>query len=132
MMTLDEARAFFTADRFAMEVTGITIDEIGPDYAKCSFIAEGRHQAAHGGVMGGAIYTLADFAFAVASNCGGRLTMTTESSIHYLSRAKHPLLTAECRCIKNGKTTCLFETVITDGAGNRVAYVTSGGMHLDK
>ena len=36
MSKLDEARAFFARDRFATKATGIEIDEIGENYAKCS------------------------------------------------------------------------------------------------
>ena len=132
MMTLEEARKWFQGDRFATEVTGIQIDELGENYAKCSFTAEPKHCAAHGGVMGGAIYTLADFAFAVAANAGGQLTVTTSSTVSYPGMAKDPHLTAVCTCIKNGRSTCLYETRITDGLGNLVAHVTSNGMHLNR
>ena len=36
MMTLEEARAFFRGDRFAVEQAGITIEEIGEHSARCS------------------------------------------------------------------------------------------------
>lgn len=132
MMQLEEARAWFAKDRFATEATGIRIDEIGVGYARCSLEVEPKHCAAHGGVMGGAIYTLADFAFAVASNIDGRLTVTASGTISYTGRAKDRQLVAVCRCIKDGRTTCLFETRVTDGQGNLVALVTSNGMHLER
>ena len=34
--TLEESRAFFAADRFAMEACGISIDEVTQDGARCS------------------------------------------------------------------------------------------------
>ena len=47
---------------------GAQIDEIGDHSAKVSLIINEHHKNAMGGVMGGVYFTLADFAFAVASN----------------------------------------------------------------
>lgn len=132
MMTLEEARKYFSEDIYAMETTGIKIDDIGEDFSKCSIDVENRHMAVGNHVMGGAIYTLADFAFAVASNSGDSITFTTSSSITYLSQPKDMKLIAECHCIKDGRKTCYYETKITDGLGNIVACVTSNGMHIEK
>ena len=129
-MTLEETREFFAADRFATYKTGITIDEIGENYAKCSFVATENDVAAHGGVMGGAIFTLADFTFAVATNTKENLTVTTSSTINFVSMPKDKKLIGESRCLKNGRKACFFEITITDGAGNLVATVLSNGVHL--
>lgn len=129
-MTLDEARKYFIEDRYAMITTGIKIDEISDNFAQCSLDIEDRHMAVGNHVMGGAIYTLADFAFAVASNSGNQITFTTSSNITYLSQPKDKKLIADCKCVKDGRQTCYYETKITDGLGNIVACVTSSGMHL--
>lgn len=129
-MTLEQAKEFFAADRFATYKTGITIDEVGENYAKCSFTATGDDVAAHGGVMGGAIFTLADFTFAVATNTRECLTVTTSSTINFVSMPKDKKLIGESRCLKNGKRACFFEITVTDGAGNLVATVLSNGIHI--
>ena len=67
--TIDKARAYFEGDRFALE-NGVTIDELSPAGAVCSFEITARHRNAEGGVMGGAIFTLIDLAFAAAANWG--------------------------------------------------------------
>jgi len=67
MKNIDEVRKMFQNDRFATENYAV-IDEIGNGYAKCSMQINDRHRNAMGTVMGGASFTLADFAFAVASN----------------------------------------------------------------
>ena len=132
MMTLEEARKYFIDDRYAMITTGIEIDEVGENFAKCSLNVEDRHMAVGNHVMGGAIYTLADFAFAVASNSGDSITFTTTSTITYLSQPKDMKLIATCECIRDGRKTCYFETKITDGLGNIVACVVANGMHIEK
>lgn len=131
-MTLEEARAYFINDRFAMVTTGIEIAAVDKNYSKCTLAVDERHMAVGNHIMGGAIFTLADFAFAVASNDGEQITLTTSSNICYLGQAKDSTLIAECKCVKNGRTTCYFETNITDGLGNKVALVTNSGLHLSK
>ena len=80
MTKLEEARAFFAGDRFATE-NGAVIDEIGEHYAICSMELTPHHLNAAGRVMGGAVFMLADFAFAVASNFGHPADVTTTSQI---------------------------------------------------
>jgi len=129
-MTLEETRAFFKDDVYATQVTGIGIDACGPNYAKCSLALEPKHRNAAGQVMGGVLFTLADFAFAVAANNSGPLTVTAVSQITFLSAARGNVLTAETRLIKDGKRSCYFQIDITDNLGTLVATVSSSGMHL--
>lgn len=130
-MTLEEAREFFKLDRFATQALGAEIEEVGDGYSKISMTAQDIHRAAHGGVMGGALFTLADFAFAVACNTPEHFTVTASSNINFLAGAKTDRLTAECRRIKNGKRVCFCETEIRDSDGNLVAVVSSVGSHLN-
>lgn len=129
-MTLGEAKEYFALDRFATEATGIEIEAVEPGYARCSFQIEAKHLGAHNHVMGGAIFTLADFTFAVATNDREHLTMTISSNISYLSAAQGERLTAECHCVKDGKRLCHFQTEVYDDTGRQVALVTATGMHL--
>lgn len=131
MMELEEAKQFFGKDRFATRTTGIQIEQVGENYSRCLLEVDDRHLAANNQVMGGAIFTLADFAFAVASNDQNHYTVTTASNISYISMAKDNRLIAECRCLKDGKRLCYYETKIQDGTGNLVALVTASGMHID-
>lgn len=58
----------FIKDLFVSEGLGAVIDEASYGYARCSMEIEPRHCNALGIPMGGTIFTLADFAFAVACN----------------------------------------------------------------
>ena len=127
---LEDARKFFGEDFYATKSTGIQIDEIGEHYAKCSFEITRNHQNAYGGLMGGAIFTLADFAFAIASNFRSVKTVSLSSQITYLSAAKGKHVIAETRLIKDGHSTCCYEINITDDLGTKIALVTITGMKL--
>ena len=126
---LEEARKFFKNDRFATE-NGMVIDEIGEDYAKCSMTILDGHRNAAGGVMGGVIYPLADFAFAAASNNMHKVTVGQTGNINYLSGSRGKKLFAYSKCVKNGKTTCVHEVTVTDDLGKAIALFIGTGFKL--
>lgn len=68
MPTIEELTARFQADRFATEAAGIVIREAEPGRALCAMKLRPCHMNANNVPMGGAVFTLADFAYAVASN----------------------------------------------------------------
>ena len=128
MFTLEEAREYFAKDTYATETTGIAIDEIGEGYAKVSCTLDRRHLNARGAVMGGMMFTMADFAFAVASNCGGRVVVSLHNQISYFSAPKGERLFAEARCVKDGRSTCFYQVDIFDDTGRKAAASVISGF----
>ncbi len=129
MTDLEQARAYFENDRFATE-NGAVIDELGEDYAICSLELTSRHRNALGNVMGGAVFMLGDFAFAVAANFGKSPTVSTSSSIVFLEAARGNRLTAEARKVRRGKTTAYYEVSVRDETGTLVARLAASGAIL--
>jgi acyl-CoA thioesterase len=128
-MTAGEyAELHFKDDKFATQTTGIEIEYVGDLYARCSLTIDGRHLNAEGSVMGGAIFTLADFTFALASNPEGQRTVSVSSTIEYLNAAKGSVLYCEAKCLKNGLNLCFYEMTVTDGDGGIVARVLTSGF----
>ncbi|MDE5863095.1 MAG: PaaI family thioesterase [Lachnospiraceae bacterium] len=132
MTELEEARSFFIKDTYAMVTTGIDIDEVGEHYAKCSLKLDDRHRNATGHVMGGVLFTLADFVFAVAANFRQPVTVTTVSQISYLGTAKGDILYGESRLLKDGRRNCFYQIDITDNMGTEIAVVSVSGVHLSQ
>ncbi len=130
MPDLEQIRRRFQQDSYACQVTGVVIEEAGPGYARCSLKVEPKHRNAVGQVMGGVLFTLADFAFAVAANNDGTLTVTAVSQISFLSKVQGDALTAECKLLRDGHRSCFYDTAIRDGTGNLVAVVSSTGRHI--
>lgn len=126
MSDLNNARAYFSGDRFATE-NGAVIEEIGEGYAICSLPLERRHTNALGNVMGGAVFMLADFAFAVASNFGKKTTVSSSSTITFLKAAKGSKLYARAEAVKEGRSSVYYEITVTDDLGTLVARVTASG-----
>ena len=130
MKTLAEIQEIFNNDRFAVEQDGAVILEAAEYYAKVSAKIQPYHLNARGSVMGGAIFTLADFAFAVAANACGQPTVTSNSNISFLSSPKGKELIAEARAIKDGRSLVFYEVIVTDEIGTKIACVNVTGMHV--
>ena len=129
MATLEEIRARFSADRFATETVGIEIREAQPGRSVCALQLRPQHMNAAGIPQGGAIFTLADFAFAVSANTfSDRISVSMQHDITYLSPAKGTTLLAESRCVRCGHSTCFYTVDVTDDLGTQVAFMTVNGF----
>ncbi len=132
MGKLEEARQIFAADRYATDASGIVIEEVGQDYAKCSMKLTDIHRNAFGGVMGGAIYTLADFTFAVASNFDKeKLTASLVGNATFLAMSRGSVLYGESQLIKDGRQNCFYNIRVYDDLGKDIATVAFTGVHID-
>lgn len=131
MNTIEEVRAYFAGDKFAA-LAGIEITEVESGRAVCRMELQPHHMNANNTPMGGAIFTLADLAFAVAANADnvdrGSHTVSQHMSITFLSPAKGKALIAEAKRIKAGRRTCLYEVSVRDELGTMVAHATGNGF----
>ncbi len=111
---------FFGTDRFARE-NGIRIVEVRAGYARTEMTVEPRHLNAVGILQGGAIFTLADLAFAAACNSHGVLAIGSQADISWFKAVKTGTLTASAEEVSRTRTlsTCLIR--ITDANGELVA-----------
>lgn len=118
---LEKIRDYFSRDLFATEVTGIRIEEVREGFARCSVSPEPKHLNAEGFLMGGALYSLADLAFAAAANyteiseTGYGPICTLTGGLTYLSPGKSGgKIIAEARSVKDGKSTCCYQVLVFD------------------
>ena len=126
---VDDARAYFSKDRFATE-NGIVLDEVDETHSVASMTLGERHKNAYGGVMGGAIFTLADFAFAALTNDLERRAVAQQVSISYLSAPKGERLVATARYKKDGRSSCVVNVEVSDDTGREVAQFVGTGFKL--
>ena len=98
--TIDQVREFFANDKFATEAAGC-------------------------GVMGGAIFTLADFCLAIACNVNEQPTVSVSNTIEFLSAAKSDKLIAECNVDKSGRKLGFYTVDVSDNTGRKVARMTA-------
>ena len=123
---IEKVREFFENDRFAV-TNGAYIDEIGDKFAVVSMAIESRHRNAVDTVMGGAVFTLADFAFAVAANHEKVGTVSLSANISFLKASRGSKLIARAECMRDGRTTCYYRVTITDDTGALISEVTING-----
>ena len=131
---MDDKLAFanerFGNDVFATQTTGIEIVAVDIHYAKCRLQVDGRHRNAMGAVMGGVIYTLADFAFAIAANMDKLDTVSLTSTVTFIGQPKGDTLFAEAKPVKDGASVCHYEINVTDNQENTVAHVNISGFKI--
>ncbi len=133
MYSLEYLKEFFKNDIFATKMLGANILEASNDYAKCEFLVNENHKNAKGIVMGGAIFTLADFTFAVATNQHEEyFTVSTNANISYFRPGAGLKLIAEANKIKDGRSVCFYEVSVFDENETLIAKVSITGTHVKK
>lgn len=127
MSEIEKVREIFKNDRFATEM-GAQIDEIGDHSAKVSLIINEHHKNAMGGVMGGVYFTLADFAFAVASNWQNPGVVGVNVDASFIGVPKSEKIFARATFVKDGRTICTYKVDVTDENGDPVAVMQCMGF----
>ena len=111
-------------DRFAAN-SGVQISEIAPGSAIAIMEVTADHLNAGGVCQGGAIFTLADLAFAALVNQCENLTFAINSTIYYHVSAKEgDTLRAEARMVCNHHRIPSAEIVVTNQDGVHIATFT--------
>ena len=122
---LEEVQDFFSHDLFATEACGCRVVEASHGHAVTELDIAPVHRNAMGAVMGGAIFTLADYALAVACNIGENPTVSVSNAIEFLAGARGDRLRATCDADKSGRNLGFYTVDITDDLGTHVARMTA-------
>lgn len=122
---IKEVREYFGNDHFATEACGCEVLEAGPGHAVCAFNIAPMHLNATGNVMGGAIFTLADFSLAIACNIGENPTVSISNTIEFMSATRGSRLIATCNAHKSGRSLGFYEVDVRDDLGTPVARMVA-------
>ncbi len=115
------------------EKFGLQFIEVQDGYAKVTMIFTPDMENIFGMAHGGAIFSLIDAAFEIASNSHGTMAVALNMNINYLaSPQKGALLTAEAREIDRTKKTAAYDIRATDDSGRLLASCQSLVYRLDK
>ncbi len=117
---MDHLSAVVQQDQFA-RLAGLEIVETAPGRAKVRMVVGPQHLNGMGVVHGGALFTLADYAFAAACNGHGFPAVAVNATISYLKAVKSGQLIADAQeAAEPGKMgSCIVR--ITDESGELVA-----------
>ena len=121
----------FSADRYAISTTGVVIEKVDVNYSVCSLKIDDKHLNTNGCVMGGAIFTLADYAFGVAANTPVSNCVTLSANVNFTRPTKGPILYAEAKCVKDGRRICFFDVNVTDTDGKLIAAFEMNGFRAE-
>ncbi len=113
-------RRYFKGDRFA-ELAGIEIVSMAPGQARTKMALGPQHLNGYNKVQGGAIFTLADLAFAAASNAYGTVAVGINVSISYMKAAETGTLWAEAKEVSKNHKLGTYLVEVKDDAGDVVA-----------
>ena len=113
-------KKFLRDDKFALHA-GIELLEVKNGSAKVRMVVQPFHINGVGLVHGGALFTLADFAFAAAANSHDEVAVAINASISYLKGIKAGTLYAEAEELSNSRRISVYSIKITDDAGQLIA-----------
>lgn len=115
-------RYFQKNDRYAA-LSDIELIAVAPGRATAKMTVHPHHLNGLGTVHGGAIFTLADFAFAVASNSHGTMAVLINCSASYMKAAAAGILWAEAKELSRNHKLGAYTVEIKDDAGDLVAQL---------
>jgi acyl-CoA thioesterase len=107
-------------DQFAKH-SGLELLEVSSGYAKVKMVIAAYHLNGVGIVHGGAIFTLADFAFAVASNSHGPTAVGINSSITFIKAVKAGVLFAEAQEVSLNSKIGNYNVNVSDESNDVIA-----------
>ena len=93
---MKKVKEHFKNDHFATSI-GVKIMDLDKGYCKAKMEIESRHLNSVGTVQGGAMFTLADLAFAVASNAHGNVALAISTNMSFVKAVSSGTLFAEAR-----------------------------------
>ena len=110
------------ADKF-VDLCGITLDEIGPGYAKTSVEIGPQHLNGAGVIQGGVLFTLADYALASAANSREKLSVSIETSMSFIKGVSSGKVFATAREVTCGRTLARYDVPVTTEDGTLIAML---------
>jgi acyl-CoA thioesterase len=117
---MEKIKGFLTKDMFAKHC-GIELLEISKGCAKARMVITPDHLNGVGSVMGGAIFTLADFAFAAASNSHGTVAMAINVNISFVKAVNKGSLYAQAKETSINPKLATYDVQVTDETNSLIA-----------
>ena len=118
---LNNVRKMIEDDNFA-KFMGIKLLKLEKGYSKVSMSITNDMVNLHNVAHGGAIFTLADVAFAAAGNSHGRKAVALSMNINYRSPVKEGMnLIAEASEESIGRKTALYRMIVKTDDGKLIA-----------
>ena len=110
---------------------GIKLTEVGDGYAEAVMNIAGHMLNGRQVVQGGAIMTLADFAYAGAVNGSGVTGVSLNCTTNFIRPGTGKYLKAVCRRVSQGKKTAVYVSEVFNDENKLVAVMNITGFIVD-
>ena len=118
-------------DRFARH-NEISLVSIGEGEAQAEMPVNDKHLNGVDIIQGGALFTLADFAFAAASNSHGRIAVACNASISFFKGISSGTLTAYAKELNSGKSLGHYSVDIFDDKNTKIAHFSGTAFYKEE
>jgi acyl-CoA thioesterase len=110
---------------------GMKLLELSPGYARVSMKLRKEYLTFNGYIFGGIITSIADQAFACATNSMGRPSIATQFNVHFIAAAAPgDELVAEGRVLRKGRRVDVCEIAVTNQEGKLIARATGTAIPM--
>jgi acyl-CoA thioesterase len=109
----------------------VELIEVKEGYAKIAMIVREDMLNAAGICQGGAIFSFADFAFALASNSYGKIALAVSANINFANPAfKDEKLIAEAKELNKTRRTGLYQIEVRKEENNQLVSLFTGQVFI--
>ena len=130
-MDFEKIRIFLNEEDKFCKFCGIQLTVVGDGYAEAVLRVDENKLNGRNVVQGGAIMTLADFAFAGAVNGSGVTGVSLNCATNFIRPGTGRELKAVCRKVSQGKKTAVYVSEVTNEEGKLVATMNITGFIVD-
>jgi acyl-CoA thioesterase len=117
----DKLFRYFNKKDIFCSRNGIELVDIADGYARVKMTISEGHYNSISTVHGGAIFALADLAFAAASNSHGTVAVGIHTDMSFVKAATGGVLFAEAKEMSINPKIATYSVTVTDEAGDNVA-----------
>ncbi|OQA87113.1 MAG: Acyl-coenzyme A thioesterase PaaI [Lentisphaerae bacterium ADurb.Bin242] len=125
-------KAFLNENDTFAKANGIRLEVLREGYAEA--VLEANENSLNGlrTIQGGAIFTVADFAFAGGANSWGEKCIAMSAGIAFVRPGTGKVLRAVAKAVNKGRRSCLFDVEVFDEQTKLVAKVSFTGFFYEK
>jgi len=114
------------------KMLGLELVRVASGYALIRMAVSERHHNIHGRCHGGAIFSLIDEAFQIASNSSGKIEIALNVNVSYMKAPREgEVLTAEARLVDSSRRISHFLIEVRNAAGDLMASCQATAYRRD-
>lgn len=131
-MNLERLKAFINENDTFGKSNSMHLETVREGYAEAVMTVTENSCNAVGTVQGGAIFTLADLAFAGASNSYGDKCVAMTAAVSFIRPGTGKLLRAAAKEVSRGRRSCVIDVEVKNEEEKLVAKIQITGFFYEK